>query len=156
MNSGVVAKGLRTGEFVLSVLGISLLCWALAAVVHARVYQARQGRAFSHLEEAGGGETRRLFSSGTLGAQAGRSRPLGRPRPGSRGVLVVPVRATGSRRPKRTPVVMIGLAALAVGFALADQLCEVELPETNRLRAASRIQRRASPRFSLRPCRARR
>jgi len=33
VNPGVVAKGLRTGEIVLSVMGISLLCWALAAVV---------------------------------------------------------------------------------------------------------------------------
>ena len=50
MNSGAVAKGLRTGEIALAVLGISLLGWSLAAVVNARVYQARQGRAFSDLE----------------------------------------------------------------------------------------------------------
>jgi sortase A len=52
VNSGVVAKGLRTGEIALSVLGISLLGWSLAAVVETRVYQARQGRAFSDLEAA--------------------------------------------------------------------------------------------------------
>jgi sortase A len=52
VNSGVVAKGLRTGEIALSVLGISLLGWSLAAVVETRVYQARQGRAFSVLEAA--------------------------------------------------------------------------------------------------------
>jgi sortase A len=48
--SGGVAKGLRRGEIALSVLGISLLGWSLAAVVNSRDYQARQGRAFSALE----------------------------------------------------------------------------------------------------------
>jgi sortase A len=51
VKSGVVARWLRRAEIALSVLGISLLGGALAAIVNTRVYQARQGRAFSDMEE---------------------------------------------------------------------------------------------------------
>jgi sortase A len=43
---------LRRAEIAFWVIGLSLLGGALAAIVHARVYQARQGRAFSMLERA--------------------------------------------------------------------------------------------------------
>ena len=52
MRSGVVARWLHRAEIVLSVLGISLLGGALAAIVNTRVYQARQGRAFSDTERS--------------------------------------------------------------------------------------------------------
>jgi len=44
------ARWLRRTEIALCVLGLSLLGVAMAAIVNARVYQARQGRAFSDLE----------------------------------------------------------------------------------------------------------
>jgi sortase A len=47
---GVVARSLRRGGIALSVLGVALLGGALATIVGTRVYQARQGRAFSDLE----------------------------------------------------------------------------------------------------------
>jgi sortase A len=50
VKSGVVARWLRRAEIALSVLGISLLGGALAAIVNTQVYQARQGRAFSDIE----------------------------------------------------------------------------------------------------------
>jgi sortase A len=50
VSSGAVAKRLRRGAIAFSVIGVSLLGGALATVVHSRVYQARQGRAFSDLE----------------------------------------------------------------------------------------------------------
>lgn len=50
MRSGVVARWPRRAEIALSVLGVSLLGGALAAIVNTRVYQARQGRAFSDME----------------------------------------------------------------------------------------------------------
>jgi sortase A len=43
---------LRRAEIAFWVIGLSLLGGALAVIVHARVYQARQGRAFSMLERA--------------------------------------------------------------------------------------------------------
>lgn len=50
MKPGVVAQWLRRAEIVLSVLGVSLLGGALAAIVSTGVYQARQERAFSEME----------------------------------------------------------------------------------------------------------
>lgn len=50
MKSGVVARWSRGAEIGLSVLGVSLLGGALATIVNSRVYQARQGRAFSDME----------------------------------------------------------------------------------------------------------
>lgn len=50
MTSGVAAKWLRRGEIAFCLIGISLLGWAFAAIVDARIYQARQGRAFSVVE----------------------------------------------------------------------------------------------------------
>jgi sortase A len=47
---GVAARWLRRAEIVLSVLGVSLLGGALAAIVNTWDYQARQGRAFSNME----------------------------------------------------------------------------------------------------------
>lgn len=51
MRSGVVAKWLRRTGIALSVLGVSLLGGALATIANARIYQAREGRAFSDLDE---------------------------------------------------------------------------------------------------------
>ncbi len=51
MRSGVVARWLRRAEIALSVLGVSLLGGALATIVNTEVYQARQGRAFSDMEQ---------------------------------------------------------------------------------------------------------
>jgi sortase A len=48
---GVVARWLRRAEIALSVLGVSLLGGALAAIVNTWDYQARQGRAFSDMEQ---------------------------------------------------------------------------------------------------------
>ena len=45
-----IARWLRRAEIGLSVLGVSLLGGALAAIVDTRVYQARQGRAFSDMD----------------------------------------------------------------------------------------------------------
>jgi sortase A len=45
-----IVRGLRQAEIALTVLGVSLLGGALATVVQTRVYQARQGRAFSDME----------------------------------------------------------------------------------------------------------
>jgi sortase A len=50
VRSGVVARWLRRAEIALSVLGLSLLGGALAAIVNTWIYQARQGRAFSDME----------------------------------------------------------------------------------------------------------
>jgi len=50
VKSDVAARWLRRAEIALSVLGISLVGGALAAIVNTRVYQARQGRAFSDME----------------------------------------------------------------------------------------------------------
>ena len=50
MSSGVVAQWLRRAEIALSVLGVSLVGGALAAIVNTQVYQAREGRAFSDME----------------------------------------------------------------------------------------------------------
>jgi len=43
-------KRLSRGEIAFSLIGVSLVGWALAAIVTAHVYQARQGRAFSDME----------------------------------------------------------------------------------------------------------
>ena len=51
MRSGVVARWLRRAEIAFSVLGVSLLGGALATIVNTEVYQARQGRAFSDIEQ---------------------------------------------------------------------------------------------------------
>jgi sortase A len=51
VKSGVVARWLRRAEIALSVLGVSLLGGALAAIVNTWDYQARQGRAFSDMEQ---------------------------------------------------------------------------------------------------------
>ncbi len=50
MTRSSIARWLRRAELVLSVLGVSLLGGALAAIVNTRIYQARQGRAFSDME----------------------------------------------------------------------------------------------------------
>jgi len=46
----IAARRLRRAEVALGLLGLTLLGGALAAMVDARLYQARQGRAFSALE----------------------------------------------------------------------------------------------------------
>ncbi len=50
MKPGGVARWLRRGEIALWALGLSLLGGALATIADSRIYQARQGRAFSGLE----------------------------------------------------------------------------------------------------------
>ncbi|MHB8799609.1 MAG: class D sortase [Thermoanaerobaculia bacterium] len=50
MNPGGVARWLRRGELALGALGLFLLGGALATIVSSRIYQARQGRAFSELD----------------------------------------------------------------------------------------------------------
>lgn len=62
MKSGIVARWLRRAEIALSVLGVSLLGGALAAIVNTRVYQARQGRAFSDMERRAAASTDGLKS----------------------------------------------------------------------------------------------
>lgn len=49
MTPGAVARWSRRAEIGLFVLGVSLLGGALATVVNSRLYQARQGRAFSSI-----------------------------------------------------------------------------------------------------------
>ena len=56
MKTSRTARGVRRVEIVLWCLGVSLLGGALAAVVHSRVYQARQGRAFSVLQARAAGQ----------------------------------------------------------------------------------------------------
>ncbi|HEX7669424.1 MAG TPA: class D sortase [Polyangiaceae bacterium] len=51
MRSGVAARWLRRAEIALAILGVSLVGGALAAIVNTQVYQARQGRAFSDMEQ---------------------------------------------------------------------------------------------------------
>ena len=50
MTKSSFARWLRRAEIALSVLGVSLLGGALAAIVNSRVYQAREGHAFADLE----------------------------------------------------------------------------------------------------------
>jgi sortase A len=52
-----IARWLRRAEVALSVVGVSLLGGALAAIVNTWVYQARQGRAFSDLERRAAAST---------------------------------------------------------------------------------------------------
>ena len=63
-------NGLRRAEIAFWVIGLSLLGGALAAVVHARVYQARQGRAFSILEQAASGPVAASGSTAAPGTAA--------------------------------------------------------------------------------------
>jgi LPXTG-site transpeptidase (sortase) family protein len=53
-----IARWLRRAEVALSVVGVSLLGGALAAIVNTWVYQARQGRAFSDLERRAAASTK--------------------------------------------------------------------------------------------------
>ncbi len=50
-------RWLRRAEIALFVVGLSLLGGAFAAIVHTRVYQARQGRAFSDMERSAAAAT---------------------------------------------------------------------------------------------------
>ena len=50
-------RWLRRAEIALCVIGLSLLGVALAAIVNTRVYQARQGRAFSDMERRAAAST---------------------------------------------------------------------------------------------------
>ncbi|MGE5347356.1 MAG: class D sortase [Acidithiobacillales bacterium] len=62
MTRSSIARWLRRAEIALSVLGVSLLGGALAAIVNTWVYQARQGRAFSDLERRAAASTYGLES----------------------------------------------------------------------------------------------
>ena len=66
MTTGAVAPWLRRAGIALSVIGVSLLGGAFATTVRSRIYQARQGRAFSALE-------------GSLAAPAAGPPPTARP-----------------------------------------------------------------------------
>jgi LPXTG-site transpeptidase (sortase) family protein len=57
-----IQRGLRWVEIALCAIGLSLLGGAFAAIVHTRVYQARQGRAFSDME--------RRVAAGTNGLES--------------------------------------------------------------------------------------
>jgi sortase A len=57
---------LRRAEIALCVIGLSLLGGAFAAIVHTRVYQARQGRAFSDMEQRAAAGTNGLESPPVL------------------------------------------------------------------------------------------
>jgi sortase A len=59
-------RWLRRAEIALCVIGLSLLGGALASIVNARVYQARQGRAFSDLERSASASTYGLESPPVL------------------------------------------------------------------------------------------
>jgi sortase A len=50
-------RWLRRAEIALWVIGLSLLGGAFAAIAHTRVYQARQGRAFSDMEQRAAAST---------------------------------------------------------------------------------------------------
>ena len=60
-------RWLRRAEIALCVIGVSLLGGAFAAIVHTRVYQARQGRAFSDLERRAAASTCGLGVSSGVG-----------------------------------------------------------------------------------------
>jgi len=62
VRSTIVARWLHRAEIALSVVGVSLLGGVLAAAVSSRVYQARQGRAFSALELSAVAPAHRLES----------------------------------------------------------------------------------------------
>ena len=55
-------RWLRRAEIAFCVIGLSLLGGALAAIVQSRVYQARQGRAFSDMERSAAASTYGLES----------------------------------------------------------------------------------------------
>ena len=59
-------RWLRRAEIALCVIGLSFLGGAFAAIVHTRVYQVRQGRAFSDLERRAAASTCGLESPPVL------------------------------------------------------------------------------------------
>ena len=59
-------RWLRRAEIALCVIGLSLLGGAFAAIVHTRVYQARQGRTFSDMERRATASTYGLESPPVL------------------------------------------------------------------------------------------
>ncbi len=59
-------RWLRPAEIALCVIGLSLLGGAFAAIVHTRVYQARQGRTFSDMERRATASTYGLESPPVL------------------------------------------------------------------------------------------
>jgi len=59
-------RWLRPAEIALCVIGLSLLGGAFAAIVHTRVYQARQGRTFSDMERRATSSTYGLESPPVL------------------------------------------------------------------------------------------
>jgi sortase A len=61
-----IVRWLRRAEIALCVVGLSLLGGALAAMVQTRVYQERQGRAFSDLERRAAASTYGLESPSVL------------------------------------------------------------------------------------------
>jgi len=67
-------RWLRRAEIALCAIGLSLLGVALAAIVNTRVYQARQGRAFSDMERRAAASTYGPESSPVL-ASIARSTP---------------------------------------------------------------------------------
>ncbi len=66
MTRSSIARWLRRAEIALCVIGLSFLGGALAAIVQTRVYQARQGRAFSDLERSAAASTYGLESPTVL------------------------------------------------------------------------------------------
>ena len=62
MTRSSIVRWLRRAEIALCAIGFSLLGGALAAIVNTRVYQARQGRAFSDMERRAAAPTYGLAS----------------------------------------------------------------------------------------------
>lgn len=66
MTRSSIVRWLRPAEIALCVIGLSLLGGAFAAIVHTRVYQARQGRTFSDMERRATASTYGLESPPVL------------------------------------------------------------------------------------------
>ncbi|HEX7528058.1 MAG TPA: class D sortase [Thermoanaerobaculia bacterium] len=62
MTGSSIVRWFRRAEIALCVIGFSLLGGALASIVNTRVYQARQGRAFSDMERSAAASTDGLVS----------------------------------------------------------------------------------------------
>jgi len=69
-----IVRWLRRAEIALCVIGLSSLGGAFAAILNTRIYQARQGRAFSDLERRAAASTDGLESRAVL-ASTGPSTP---------------------------------------------------------------------------------
>ena len=66
MTRSSIVRWLCRAEIALCVIGLSLLGGAFAAIVHTRVYQARQGRTFSDMERRAAASTYGLESPPVL------------------------------------------------------------------------------------------